>query len=112
MQVFSHHIYEYKKGVRRVILHTLKNKYREVVERKLQKDTIAYFIQDISNDKFNVFFGSDVCIDVVRDIVDKPLNLLTPEEDFIIGALLGYEIKEQARRFHEYKKKHEMRMRV
>lgn len=32
-------------------------------------------------------------------MVTRPLNLLTPEEDFILGAMLGYDICAQCKRY-------------
>ncbi len=39
------------------------------------------------------------CELAIRLIVDRPLNLLTPEEDFILGAMLGYDICAQCERY-------------
>ena len=38
-------------------------------------------------------------------IVTRPLNLLTPEEDFMLGAMLGYDICAQCERYCERKDK-------
>ena len=38
-------------------------------------------------------------------MVDKPLNQLTPEEDFILGAMLGYDICAQCERYCARKNK-------
>lgn len=32
-------------------------------------------------------------------MVTRPLNRLTPEEDFILGAMLGYDICAQCKRY-------------
>ena len=37
--------------------------------------------------------------DAVRAFIDKPLNRLTPEQDFMLGAMLGYDIIQQCERF-------------
>ena len=71
LKVLMNHIYEYKKGVRRL----------------------------------NLFFGKKECLDAIRMIVTKPLCQLTPEEDFILGAMLGYDICAQCERYCERKKK-------
>ena len=34
-----------------------------------------------------------------RQIIIRPLNKLTPEEDFILGAMLGYDICQQCKRY-------------
>lgn len=36
-------------------------------------------------------------------IVTRPLNLLTPEEDFMLGTMLGYDICAQCERYCERK---------
>ena len=36
-------------------------------------------------------------------MVNKPLSQLTPEEDFILGAMLGYDICAQCERYCERK---------
>ncbi|WP_028910046.1 DUF2023 family protein [Prevotella sp. AGR2160] len=42
----------------------------------------------------------------VRQMVNRPLNRLSPEEDFILGAMLGYDICAQCERYCERKEKH------
>ena len=58
MNVFGHHLYEYKKGLRRLVLHTTRSEYREQIISKLEKRHIAYIIHDVTADKINVFFGA------------------------------------------------------
>ncbi|WP_029904031.1 DUF2023 family protein [Prevotella sp. 10(H)] len=100
MRVFYHLIYEYKKGVRDLMLCTLTADNEEKVRWKLEKNAIGYQIQRLKNGNINVFFGKDECLAVANRICgDKPLNLLTPEEDFILGILLGYSIIEQCNRY-------------
>lgn len=36
-------------------------------------------------------------------IVNKPLNKLSPEEDFMLGAMLGYDITMECERYCELK---------
>lgn len=100
MNVFYHLIYEFKKGVRDLVLCTLPSRFEEDVKKRLEKNKINYLIYKLSNGNINVFFGKESCLVVVNKIcVDKPLNLLTPEEDFILGILLGYSIGEQCKRY-------------
>jgi flavodoxin long chain len=49
--------------------------------------------------------GMKELYDAIRMIVTKPLCQLTPEEDFILGAMLGYDICAQCERFCERKYK-------
>ncbi len=99
MQVLNHHIYEYQKGLRHLVLHTMNSKDLERAERKLQKYEIDYLTVRVNSTKVNIFFGSQECVDVVRSFNGKPLNLLTAEQDFILGIMLGYDRKAQCERF-------------
>lgn len=99
MSVFSHMIYECKKGVRSAALCTLQSGSRESAVSKLETNRMAYFIHSVTGQKINVFFGEKVCIDVISNICNKPLNKLSPEEDFMLGAILGYGICEQCKRY-------------
>jgi hypothetical protein len=99
MEVFRHHIYEYKKGLRRMILHTAPSCERELMEAKLRSLAIAYFIMPVAPSKINVFFGDSDCVRVIRSFNIESLSSLTREQDFILGALLGYDLKLQSRRF-------------
>ena len=47
----------------------------------------------------NLFFGRKECIQAIRCIVTRPLNKLSPEEDFILGTMLGYDLCAQCERF-------------
>lgn len=99
MRVFANHIYEYKKGVRRMVLFTVNNRYADEAVRRLGNEGIAYELQEVGNGRTNIFFGRSECIEVVRRMITRPLQELSPEEDFILGALLGYDICMQCERF-------------
>lgn len=103
MKVLMNHIYEFKKGVRQMVLFTFNKKYEEFALDRLRKQRINYIIQPVGNDRMNLFFGKKECLDAVRLMVTRPLNKLTPEEDFILGALLGYDICAQCERYCERK---------
>lgn len=105
LKVFHHHIYEYKKGIRSLILTTEKSIYRRPIENRLTNEKIDYVIQDVNKDKINVFFGAKKCIDVVKTFVHKKLNELSPEQDFILGTLLGYDKVTQCDRYLSLMKK-------
>lgn len=104
LKVFHHHIYEYKKGLRELILTTEKITSQEYIESRLKKEKIAYLINKITDTKINVFFGSDVCIKVVERF-NSSLNKLPPEEDFILGTMLGYSKLQQCERYLRMKDK-------
>ncbi|MCD8378025.1 MAG: DUF2023 family protein [Candidatus Gastranaerophilales bacterium] len=104
LRVFHHHIYEYKKGLRNLILTTEKSKYREPIEDRLKNEQIDYVIHDIPKDKINVYFGEKACVDVVKTFNPK-LNELSPEQDFILGIMLGYDRVKQCLRYLKFKDK-------
>ena len=103
LKVLMNHIYEYKKGVRQMVLYTFNKKYEEFAVNRLENQNIDYFIQPAGNHTLNLFFGRAACIDAIRHMIDKPLNKLTPEEDFILGAMLGYDIRLQCERYCQRK---------
>ena len=105
MKVLMNHIYEYKKGVRRMVLFTFNKKYEDFVIRRLESQNIKYVIQPAGNNSLNLYFGREGCLNAIRMIAARPLNLLTPEEDFMLGAMLGYDICAQCERYCERKYK-------
>jgi hypothetical protein len=46
-----------------------------------------------------VFFGADECVAVIRAIGKTSLSDYTPEEDFILGTMLGYGRLQQCARY-------------
>lgn len=105
LKVLMNHIYEYKKGVRNMILCTLNKAYEAAAIRRLESQNITYVCQEAGARSVNLYFGRPECIAAISVMVDRPLNRLTPEEDFILGALLGYDICRQCERFCSRKAK-------
>lgn len=105
MEVLLHHIYEYKKGLRDLVLHTMTKERLPEAEQKLRKQNVCYVLQPVTSNKVNIFFGRKECIEVIKKIGLKPLNKYTPEEDFILGIMLGYDRKLQCERFIKQKQK-------
>lgn len=103
MKVLMNHIYEFKKGVRRMVLFTFNRKFEDYAVTRLEHQGIDYIIQPVGNDRMNLFFGRKECLDAIRLMVTRPLNQLSPEEDFILGAMLGYDICAQCERYCERK---------
>lgn len=103
LRVFHHHIYEFKKGIRNLILTTEKAKYKNSISERLKKENIDYVIHDIAQDKINVYFGAKECVDVVKSFQNPKLNELTPEQDFILGIMLGYDRRRQCERYMKIK---------
>ena len=107
MQVLGHHIYEYRKGLRHLVLHTMHASDRALAERKLSHYDVEYIVVPVTDTKINIFFGKKECVDVVRSFGDKPLNELSAEQDFILGIMLGYDRLDQCKRFMQRKLMHE-----
>ena len=99
VKVFYHHIYEYRKGLRNLILHTVSRDFRHPIEAKLRKSNIAYQIYPLGNGNINIFFGAEECVDVIKAIGKSSLRDYSPEEDFILGTMLGYDRLQQCRRY-------------
>lgn len=105
MRVLTNYIYEYKKGVRRMVLYTFNKRYERCAIERLERQCISYIVSPLGNDRVNLFFGRPECLDAIRLFVVRPLNQLSPEEDFILGALLGYDICMQCERYCERKQR-------
>ena len=103
IKVLMNHIYEYKKGVRRMILFTCNRRFEQQACHRLCRQSINYLVQPAGKENVNVYFGRRECLDAIRLFVTRPLNELSPEEDFILGAMLGYDICVQCERYCERK---------
>ena len=99
MLVLMNHIYELNKGVRQMVLFTCKKKYGKLAVERLESQGIPYVLQSAGQQNLNVYFGRRECLEAIRLIVTRPLNQLTPEEDFILGAMLGYDLCAQCERY-------------
>ena len=82
-----------------MVLYTMNREYTEFAIRRLENQNISYTIQEVGTNKINLFFGKPECMEAIRHIITRPLNQLTPEEDFILGAMLGYDICQQCKRY-------------
>jgi len=98
-RIFGHHLYEYEKGLRNLVLFTTKASSRDAIKESLRKKKVAFYIQEVNGAKVNVFFGDGICIDVVRQMGLKSLSDLSDEEDFILGVMLGYNRLQQCERY-------------
>lgn len=98
LKVFHHHIYEYKKGIRNLILTTEKAVYKDKITSRLERENIDYVIHTLENGNMNVYFGEKACVDVVKTFNPK-LNKLTAEQDFMLGIMLGYDRVKQCSRY-------------
>ena len=99
MKVFHHHIYEYTKGIRKLILHTTRRENQPAVEKALRSKEIAHLIFPVGDHKINVFFGDASCISVIKKFNKQHLNDFNSEQDFILGVMLGYDTAMQCERY-------------
>ena len=99
LKVFNHHVYEIRKGLRDLVLQTLPSKHAPWITRKLENLDIAYLIISAGQRNINVFFGHSHCLEIVQQLGLYDLSQITPEEDFILGILLGYGRQQQCRRY-------------
>ena len=76
MKLFLHQIYEFRKGVRNLVLCTMCRTCASLLAERLRR-----------------------CLDAVATFIHKPLNRLSPEEDFMLGTMLGYDIAGQCERY-------------
>lgn len=97
--MFTHHIQEYKKGLRALVLYTTKASNRDAIEKRLKREMIDYYIQKVNGAKINVFFGNSICVAVIKQMNITSLSNLTDEEDFILGTMLGYDRVKQCERY-------------
>jgi hypothetical protein len=104
MRVFTHHLHEYKKGLRTLVLHTTNARNRDTIEKQLERAAIEYYIQEVTETKINVFFGNPICIEVIKQMNLESLSSLTDEEDFILGTMLGYDRVKQCERYLKKKR--------
>ena len=63
LKVFLNHIYEFKKGVRRMVLYTTNKKYEDFAVKRLANQRIKFIVQQVDDERINLFFGCDECID-------------------------------------------------
>jgi len=105
LRVFLHHIYEYKKGLRNLILTTENKSNKDIIVHRLESEKISYLIQNVNDKKINVFFGNPDSIKVIDSFKQQKLNEYTPEQDFILGTLLGYDKIQQCQRYLKMKSK-------
>lgn len=99
LRFLIHHLYEYRKGVRQLFMMTMTPPEAQQVQTRLERESIDFHAHRVSGAKVNIFFGRSPYVAIVRRMVTKPLSQLSPEEDFILGTLLGYDGEQQCLRF-------------
>lgn len=99
MDVFYHLIYEHSRGLRDLALYTVSPAQVELVEAELKHEGVAYWFRPLDDGRINVYFGHRACVDVVRSFGGCPHCRLTPEQDFMLGIMLGYDRTRQCERY-------------
>ncbi len=105
LKILNHHIYEFRKGLRNLVLHTIPMWLLHWATERLQRDGISYVVRPVNPGKVNIFFGEEHCVNVIASFGEKPLNQYTPEEDFILGIMLGYGRLAQCARYLDRREK-------
>lgn len=99
MKVLMNHIYEYEKGVRRMVLYTFNVQYAiSLVGDSLIGILTTSFSRQAPPPSTSSLAVRNV-FDAIRLMVTRPLNELSPEEDFMLGALLGYDLTMECERY-------------
>lgn len=104
MKILTHHIYEYNKGLRNLVLYTINASRKAHTIQLLDSKGISYCFARVNSEKVNIFFGDEVCIKIIRSFGNKPLSDYTDEEDFMLGTMLGYDRVLQCERYVKRKK--------
>jgi hypothetical protein len=99
LHILANSLYELDRGVRALFLMTVQISELPAVVARLARDQVAHFTQPVNAGKANVFFGKAAMVETARWLARKPLNHLSPEEDFMLGTLLGYDREGQCQRY-------------
>ncbi len=100
-RIVNHSLYELDKGVRQLFMLTVSWADLPGVVARLATEGVDHYVHRLNDSRVNLFFGRAALVETVRRFVDKPLCDLTAEEDFMLGALLGYDREQQCRRYLE-----------
>lgn len=100
-RIVNHSLYELDKGVRQLFMLTVSWADLPGVVSRLAAERVDHYVHRLNDSRVNLFFGRAALVETVRRFVDKPLCELTAEEDFMLGALLGYDREQQCRRYLE-----------
>ena len=105
MTILEHHIYELKKGLRDIALCTLcHGDIADALER-LSRSQMPHFVQPIGLTKANVYFGNPDCLQILQGFQKSSPSQMSPEEDFMLGIMLGYSRDGQYKRYQSNKRR-------
>lgn len=103
LEIFHHLIYEISRGLRDLALYTLHPEDQKCIQEQLELEELSFLFRPIEDGRVNVFFGHASCIDVVKQFGSCAHCELTPEQDFILGIMLGYDRTRQCDRYLQRK---------
>lgn len=95
MELFTNLIYECKKGMRDLALYTCLKEDTAKYTDMLTRTGMEYSVTDIGKGKVNIFFGKSECLKIITTFSETNLDKISPNEDFILGIMLGYSRDEQ-----------------
>ena len=72
LKVLMNHIYEFRKGVRQMVLFTCHKRYEAFARQRLEHMGIPYLVQPAGKQNLNLYFGRSECLDAIRLIVNRP----------------------------------------
>lgn len=97
--ILGHYLYELRKGVRKMALHTTHANRLPMELARIQRHHINYLVLKGNNNRMNVLLGNQECLDVIASFQETNLSLFSIEQDFILGILLGYGMEQQCQRY-------------
>ena len=89
IRIFLNHIYEFKKGVRNMVLYTMSREHEEFAIRRLKNQKISYMIQEVGTNKINLFFGKPECMEAMRSYHHSPLESTVCRRGLHLGSHAG-----------------------
>jgi hypothetical protein len=97
--IFRHHLYELSKGMRPLVLMTVGTEAAKPIVAHLVAAGIAHHVHDARRSRVNIAFGQAAAVTAVKRFMVGPLCDLSPEHDFMLGILLGYDREQQCLRY-------------
>jgi hypothetical protein len=99
LDVFHHLLYEISRGLRDLALYTIQPEDQALIAKQLNQEEISYLFRPIEDGRINVYFGHESCVQVVNAFGTCPHCHLSPEQDFMLGIMLGYDRTRQCERY-------------
>lgn len=99
LDVFNHLLYEISRGLRDLALYTIQPEDQEFLTGRLKQEDISFLFRPIEDGRVNVYFGHPACVNVVKEFGTCPHCHLSPEQDFMLGIMLGYNRTRQCERY-------------